>query len=121
MKTAGIKALQFVQEKGIGVQGFGIIAEAFPSSNMAHVMTADMEENFGIAELTYDQFEVISEEQVRVALEEISKDIPTYVYFIIQLNDIPELSAYHLPENDYIANVRSTNEVCLDWEEHKAK
>jgi hypothetical protein len=121
MKTAEIKGLQFVQQKGLEVQGFGIIAEAMDSIQTAHVMTADMDENFGVLELSYDKLEVMNEEQVRNTLEEIAQDIPSYVYFIIQLNDIPELSAYHLPENDFIANVRATNEVCLYWKEQDAE
>lgn len=114
MKTQEVETLQFVQQKGMGLKGFGIVAEFFSNNKMAHVMTADMEENFGVTDLSFNDFDVVEEEAIRTSLKEIEEDIPTYVYFIIQLNDIPELSAYHIAENEFIANVRKTNDVCID-------
>jgi hypothetical protein len=77
----------------------------------------NLQNNFGVYDSTYDKLDVISEEDIQQNLNTIANDVPTFVYFIIQLNDIPELSSYHLPENDFIANVRATNDVCLSEQE----
>lgn len=114
MKTQEVKSLQFVQQKNLGLRGFGIVEESFEQYQTAHVMKADMPEDFGITELSFRDFDVVGEEAIRFSLQEIENDISTFVYFIIQLNDISELSAYHIAENEFIANVRKTNDVCIE-------
>ncbi|PLS19278.1 hypothetical protein CVD28_02375 [Bacillus sp. M6-12] len=121
MKTGEIKRLQFVQQKGFGLEGFGIVADVDDKCTEVQVMLADMDEDFGVTVLPYSDLEIVSEVDVKKNLEVISKGIASFVYFIIQLNDIPELSNYHLPENEFIANIRATNEVCLYWNEESTK
>lgn len=118
MKTEGIKELQFVQQVGLKLEGFGIVADA--DSTHANIMFADMDSDFGTIELSLEKFKPIhNEADIRSSLKEIEKDSKKYAYFIIQLNDIPELKDYHIEEDDFVANIRKSqsNSECQKLDE----
>lgn len=116
----GIKlnGLEFVQIKGMGLEGFGIVScEANTEESAYCLMTGDMDEDFGTVEIPVSDIELIDEVAIRTNLNEISNNKGMYPYFIIQLNDIEELKEYHIEEDDFIKNIRNTNPICLDLED----
>lgn len=120
MDKGRFSILQFAQSTGEGIEGFGIIND-FVSDKVATIMYVDMDESFGCWEQEFDKLEEVSEETIREKLAEISKRRQEFPYFIIQLNDIEVLSEYHIEEDDFIKNIRKTNDVCLYLEDEKLK
>lgn len=114
-----LKDLQFVQVKGEGLEGFGIIACKETSEEPAFcLMLGDMDEDFGTCTISVSEIETVDEDTIKKNLAEISKDKEKFAYFIIQLNDIPELKEYHIEEDNFLKDIRKTNEVCLYCKEN---
>jgi hypothetical protein len=130
MEKKEVKENQFIQLKGEGLEGFGIVAcegygtdkdENGVSEQTACLMLGDMNEDFGTWDNPLSRFEEVDEVTVRANLAIMAEDKEKYRYFIIQLNDIPELKDFHIEEDDFLRNVRTTNDVCLYWAEQKAQ
>lgn len=109
--------LGFVQEKDNDINGFGVIADILRGSNDQkpnyHVMFADMPEDFGVIERNETELLPLSDEEIKEKMAYIHNHVEDFVYFIIQINDIPELSEYHLEEDDFIKEKRAEAEAEL--------
>ena len=109
-KMPNFKKLQFAQEKENGLNGFGIINDVYLSKTATptyNIMMAEMEETFGTWDVEEDKLQPLTEEDIRSNLNQIAQQEEKYVYFIIQLNDIPDLSNYHIEESEYVRSVRA--------------
>lgn len=123
MLSKEIKDLQFVKIQGedLSVENIGIVLCRSEAECIAYIGFADMEDNFGTWEQPFDKLVVLNEEEIREKLLVIAENKRKYPYFIIQLNDIEELSSYHIEEDDYIKNIRDTNDICLYCKELKVQ
>lgn len=106
------EVLQFVQIEGQGLDGFGVVAEI--SNGKCYLMTGDMDEDFGTLEVDEDKIVGVDDSTIRENISEMLKNDGEYAYFLIQLNDIPELEEYHVEETDTLRHVRDTNDILLD-------
>ena len=106
-----IKELAFVRGAGKSISEFGIVAELDAHRDIAYVMTADMEENFGVSEMNLSDVNLIKDEDIKGCLEEIKVNAEKFPWFIIQLNDIEELKEYHIEENLFVKKCRNSVDV----------
>lgn len=114
-----MKVNDFVKVKNIdGVAGLGIVMEvtknSFKSENgedIALVVLSEVTEDFGVDEFKLDEVTVLSDEEVKDMLNEVAENQEYYAYFIIQLNDIPNLSEFHIDESEYVKGVRAELEI----------
>ena len=118
MGNHGFKELQFVQVIDGGLPLVGIIADfnAEPpeTAKTVNVMFAEMPDDFGTYNIELEKLKILSDHEIRERVELIGAEYEEYPYFIIQLNDIEELSEYHLPENEFLREIRTTDEVLND-------
>ena len=81
----------------------------------------DMDAQFGLWEFDEERLETMTEEEIERFLEDVKytqKDCP---YFIITLNDIPELSKYHIKESSYVKHIRKRTEKKIGKIKNKQK
>ena len=107
----GLERNQFVRIKGSGTEGFGIIEGFEADGQSVDLMNAEMADDFGVWSIALTEIEHVTEAEIKETLAEIESRYEEFPYFIIQLNDIEELSEYHIQENDFIKHLRETNVV----------
>lgn len=106
----------FIQVANGGISSFGIVAD-FNGSKTAeeatvmNLMLVDMPDDFGTFNVEVNEMRTVDEEEIRTNLAHIADRYEEFPYFIIQLNDIEALASYHIEENEYLHNIRKTNEV----------
>lgn len=108
-KMPKFEQLQFVYDESAGIRGLGIVHDIItrkgkePSYN---VMYVNMDEDFGTWDTDEKDLSPLTEEEIRAKLNEVLEQTNSFGYFIVQLNDIPQLSDYHLEESDYVKGLR---------------
>ena len=109
-----MKVNSIIRGKDIeGVAGLGIVMditkyhgiEELRGQDVLHVVTADVDDSFGVIEVPFENAIELSESEIKECLNEIAENQEKYPYFIIQLNDVQELINYHIEANDYVEEI----------------
>lgn len=100
-----------IRIKGInGAEGLGIVMdttkhhgiEELRGQDVLLVVTADVDDSFGVIELPIEDAIELTDKEIKEALKEVAENQEKFPYFIIQLNDIQELNEYHIKASDYV-------------------
>ncbi|GAB6546913.1 hypothetical protein [Bacillus luti] len=100
------KELQFVTTYGREIGIIANLEKGVVATYWANVIWEDIDEDYGCRHLQLESIWPMTEKEIKKGLKKIKKNYMEYKYFIIQLNDLKELSKYHIKENLYVQQAR---------------